>query len=393
MDNFRFCVETDVRFGKDRLQELQEVLAAYGKKVLMVYGGGSIKRNGLYDKVKQLLADFEIYELPGVEPNPRLETVNKGAALCREHGIEVVLAIGGGSTIDCSKGVAAATFYDGDPWEFIQTKNYPGKALPVVDIITLSATGSEMNRTAVISNLKTNEKIGFSGPNTLPKASFLDPTNTFTVSKYQTASGSADILSHLFENYFKSTIGADVQDSVSEGLMKTVIKNAPIALQTPDDYNARANLMWASTLALNGLTGGGKDGSWSCHPIEHELSAYYDVTHGIGLAILTPRWMEFALNEKTAAKFAQYARNIWGVTAKEDEIAAREGIQKLYDCFKAWEIPMTLPEIGIENDEKFELMANQAVKHSKIATLAYVPMTAADVVAILEDCMTESSYL
>ncbi|MDH6363868.1 alcohol dehydrogenase YqhD (iron-dependent ADH family) [Enterococcus sp. PF1-24] len=392
MDNFRFCVGTDIRFGKERLAELPEVLAEYGKKVLLVYGGGSIKKNGLYDKIQRLLKDFEIVELAGVEPNPRLTTVKKGAALCREQQIDVILAVGGGSTVDCSKVIAAATFYEGDPWEFIKDRQYVGKALPLVDILTLAATGSEMNRGAVISNWDTNEKIGVGGWEMLPKVSFLDPENTFTVSKYQTAAGSADILSHLFENYFKNTEGTDVQDFVAEGLMKTVIKNCPIALVEPNNYDARANLMWASTLALNGLTGSGKGGAWSCHPIEHELSAYYDITHGIGLAILTPRWLKYVLNEKTATKIAQYARNVWQVTESVDELAARIGIQKTYDYFKACGIPMTLPEVGID-EEKFELMAQQAVKHSDIENSAYVPMTAADVVGILQDCLIESSYL
>lgn len=391
MDNFRFCVSTDIRFGRNRLSELPEALALFGRKVLLVYGGGSIRKNGLYDKIQEQLKDFEVFELAGVEPNPRLETVKKGAALCREHGIEVILAVGGGSTIDCGKGVAATAFYDGEPWDFIKTKKYAGDALPLVTILTMSATGSEMNRTSVISNMATNEKIGFAGWSTLPKVSFLDPENTFSVPKYQTAAGSADILSHLFENYFKKTAGTDIQDNMAEGIMKAVIKYCPIALEKPDDYDARANLMWGSTNGLNGMTGSGKDGSWSCHPIEHELSAYYDITHGVGLAILTPRWMKYILNDQTTPKLAQYARNVWGVKEASDEKAALAGIQKTYDCFKAWGIPMTLPEVGI-NEEKFELMAQQAVRHSQVAVSAYVPLQAEDIVNILEDCMTESSY-
>lgn len=392
MENFRFNVGTDIRFGKDRLSELPEVLNEYGKKVLLVYGGGSIKKNGLYDKILALLTDFEITELAGVEPNPRLETVVKGADLCRENQIDVILAVGGGSTIDCAKVIAGATFYEGDPWEFIKGKTYTGQALPLVDILTLAATGSEMNRNAVISNMTTNEKIGVNGWELLPKASFLDPETTFSVSKYQTAAGSADIMSHLFENYFNKTVGTDVQDFVAEGLMKAVIKNCPIALENPEDYDARANLMWASTLALNGLTGNGKAGTWSCHPMEHELSAYYDITHGVGLAILTPRWMKFALNEETEGKFAQYARNVWNVNESVDGLAALEGIQKTYDYFKACGIPMTLPEVGID-EEKLALMAEQTIKHSKVDSIAYVPMTSEDVLSIFQDSLTESSYL
>ncbi|MGM0214584.1 iron-containing alcohol dehydrogenase [Enterococcus sp. AZ109] len=395
MENFNFHVTTDIRFGKDRLTELPEVMNQFGKKVLLVYGGGSIKKMGLYDKVmEQLQANGnQVFELAGVEPNPRVETVRKGAEICRQEGIDVLLAVGGGSTIDCAKVVAAATLYEGDAWEMVlHRRKFQGPALPLVTILTLAATGSEMNNAAVISNLTTNQKLGVGSPSMLPKVSFLDPENTFSVSKYQTAAGSADILSHLMENYFKQTEGTDVQDSVSEGLMRSVINNCPIALKYPDDYDARANLMWASTLALNGLTAGGKHGSWSCHPMEHELSAFYDITHGIGLAILTPRWMEYALNDETAAKFARYAWNVWDVEERVPMLAARIGIQKTYDYFKSCGIPMTLPEVGI-NEEKFDIMAKQAVDHNAIKTDAYVPMDVSDVKGIFEACLTESSFV
>ncbi|MHC5247525.1 iron-containing alcohol dehydrogenase [Enterococcus sp. LJL90] len=392
MNNFRFDVATDVRFGKDRLDELPEVLSQFGQNVLLVYGGGSIKKNGLYDKLQTVLKEFTVTELAGVEPNPRVETVAKGAKLCQEHDIDVILAVGGGSTIDCAKVISGAALSDLETWDFVKARNYKGPTIPLVDILTLAATGSEMNRGAVITNMTTNEKLGVHGWNFLPKASFLDPSLTFSVSKYQTAAGSADIMSHLIENYFSETTGADVQDFTAEGLMRAVIKNCPIALDTPDDYDARANLMWASTWALNGLTGGGKGGSWSCHPMEHELSAYYDITHGVGLAILTPRWMKFALNADTEAKFAQFARNVWDVQESVNHLAALEGIQKLYDYFVACGIPMTLPEVGI-NEEKFTEMAQGAVAHSSIEKNAYVPLTAADVQAIYEDCLTPSNYL
>lgn len=392
MENFRFYVPTDVYFGRDQLTHLAETVGRYGKKVLLAYGGGSIKRNGLYDQVVAALADFEITELSGIEPNPRIETVRKGVDLCRMHEVDVILAVGGGSTIDCSKVIGAGVYYDGDAWDLVVGKAKVGKVLPIVDILTLAATGSEMNRGAVISNMETNEKLGTGGWGMIPKVSFLDPSNTFTVPEYQTAAGSADIMSHLFENYFKRTTGTDVQDFVSEGLMKAVIKNCPIALKEPDNYDARANLMWASTWALNGLTGSGKKGAWSCHAIEHELSAYYDITHGIGLAILTPRWMAYALNDETVEKFAQYARNVWNVQEAVPMMAARIGIQKTYDYFKACGIPMTLPEVGID-EEKLTLMAQQAVAHSTIATDAYVPMDAVAVEGILRECLSESSFV
>jgi alcohol dehydrogenase YqhD (iron-dependent ADH family) len=394
MENFNFHVETDIRFGKERLGELPEVLHSFGKNVLLVYGGGSIKKNGLYEKVMNTLDGYTVIELAGVEPNPRIETVTKGAQLCREHQIDVILAVGGGSVIDCSKAIAAGAFVEGDLWEnLVLQRQYNGPAIPIVTILTLAATGSEMNRGGVISNMQTQQKLGMGGKNLLPKVSFLDPTNTFTVNAYQTAAGSADIFSHLMENYFNATPGTDVQDGVAEGLMKTVIHNLPIALKEPDNYDARANLMWASKLALNGLTGSGKTGTWSCHAMEHELSAFYDITHGIGLAILTPRWMAHILNETTLPKFARFAKEVWGIQETNQEVAAKKGMQALYDFFLANGVPMTLPEVGIETEKDFEQMAQQAVAHSTISKAAFVPLQQADVVQIYQAARKPSTFI
>lgn len=394
MENFNFHVETDIRFGKERLGELPEVLHSFGKNVLLVYGGGSVKKNGLYEKVMNTLDGYTVIELAGVEPNPRIETVTKGAQLCREHQIDVILAVGGGSVIDCSKAIAAGAFVEGDLWEnLVLQRQYNGPAIPIITILTLAATGSEMNRGGVISNMQTQQKLGMGGKNLLPKVSFLDPTNTFTVNAYQTAAGSADIFSHLMENYFNATPGTDVQDGVAEGLMKTVIHNLPIALKEPDNYDARANLMWASTLALNGLTGSGKTGTWSCHAMEHELSAFYDITHGIGLAILTPRWMAHILNETTLPKFARFAKEVWGIQETNQEVAAKKGMQALYDFFLANGVPMTLPEVGIETEKDFEQMAQQAVAHSTISKAAFVPLQQADVVQIYQAARKPSTFI
>lgn len=395
MNNFTFHVSTDIRFGKERLGELPDVLNTFGKNVLLVYGGGSIKKNGLYDTIMaQLTANHNnVTELSGVDPNPRIETVGEGAQLCRDNHIDVILAVGGGSVIDCSKVIAGAACSELAPWDLVLNRSYQGPAIPLVTILTLAATGSEMNRGAVISNLTTKQKLGVHGPHFLPQVSFLDPTTTFSVSRYQTAAGSADIMSHLIENYFSATPQTDVQDGVAEGLLKAVIKNLPIALDTPDDYDARANLMWASTLALNGLTGSGKGGAWSCHPMEHELSAFYDITHGVGLAILTPRWMLHVLNEETAPKLARFAREVFDVQESVPEMAARMGIQKLYDFFASCGIPMTLPEVGIKDDQHFEEMAKQAVAFSSISKQAYVPLSVDDVIAIYQDAQTPSNYL
>lgn len=393
MQNFNFQAATNILFGKNQVEKLPKVLSNYGKNVLLTYGGGSIKRNGLYDHIQSLLGDeFTLFELSGIEPNPRLETVIKGAELCREHNIDVILSVGGGSTIDCSKAIAAATFYDGNPWDFTADSRLVTKALPIVTILTLAATGSEMNWGSVITNAETKEKLSFHSRLVVPKVSILDPTYTFSVPTYQTLAGSSDILSHLFENYFNSTPDTMVQDGIAEGLMRTVLHYTPIALEQPDNYEARANLMWSSSLALNGLTGSGKKGVWSCHAIEHELSAYYDITHGIGLAIVTPRWMMHVLNDETAPRFANYGHRVFDLPVTGDIMMdAKAAIQKTYETSKSWGVPMTLGEVGIDTS-LLEEMASQAVKHSKISTDGYVPLSVEDVVAIYEASMEEMTF-
>ncbi len=388
MENFNFYAGTEMIFGKDAVKGLPEVLDRFGKKVLLGYGGGSIKRTGIYDTIKKLLDEngFEVYELDGIEPNPRITSVDRGAKLCKEHGIDVILAAGGGSTIDCCKAVAAAAYYDGNPWDLVCDNSLVEKALPIVTVLTMAATGSEMNRNAVISNMETNEKRALININLIPQVSFCDPQYLYTLPAIQTAAGTADILSHLFENYFKNQ-EAYIPDEFAEGLMRACLKYCPIALKDPSDYEARANLMWASSMALNGLTNCGKSGAWSCHPIEHELSAYYDVTHGVGLAIVTPRWMRYILSDKTVDKFVQYAVNVWQMEPSEDKYAlANAAIDATEQFFLDCNIPMTLPEIGID-DSKLRLMADDTAKYNNLAA-AYVPMTADDVYNILVASMT-----
>lgn len=388
MENFEFCVGTDILFGKGQLEKLPGVMAQYGKKVLLVYGGGSIKRTGLYDRVKNALKEFEIFDLGGVEPNPRVETVRKGVALCREKGVDVLLAVGGGSTIDCAKAISAAVFYEGDAWEMVlnAAKGAIGKTLPVCTVLTIAATGSEMDGAAVISNMETKEKLTIMHPNLLPKCSVLEPENTFSVPARQTAAGSADIMSHVMEVYF----GAEdtfLTDRICEAVLKTVIHYAPVAIKEPENYTARANLMWASSLAINGLCNAGKAHDWSCHYIEHELSAYYDITHGVGLAIVTPRWMRYVLSDKTVDKFAAFAVNVWGLDSHTEKFAlARQGIEKLEQFFRSLDIPMTLGEAGIK-DEHFEEMAQHAVDFTGIGSISYVPLTPEDIVKILRECL------
>lgn len=386
MDNFKFNAYTEMLFGKGQISNLSEVLNRYGKNVLLVYGGGSIKKNGIYDNIQELLKGFNIIELSGVEPNPRIETVRRGVELCRENNIDVVLAVGGGSTIDCSKVIAAGHYYDGDAWDLVKTPSKIEKVLPIVTILTLAATGSEMNKNAVISKMDTNEKLGTAAWDMIPKTSILDPEYLYTLPAIQTAAGTADIMSHIFENYFKNTKDAFVQDKMAEGLLEACIKYCPIALKDPTNYEARANLMWASSMALNGLTGSGKAGAWSCHPMEHELSAHYDITHGVGLAILTPSWMRYILNDNTVDKFVEYATNVWHMPLKEDKFAlANEAIDATENFFKQCGIPMTLREVGID-DSKFKEMAKAAVEHGGL-NYAYVPLNEEDVYKIFGMCL------
>lgn len=388
MNNFVYNIPTKVYFGENQLSHLGEELKKFGNRVLLTYGGGSIKKMGLYDKVMEEMkkSGLEVFELSGIEPNPRIDSVRKGAQMCKEHNIDVLLAVGGGSTIDATKFMAAGACVDHDPWDFFNEKKAPiNKALPIVTILTLSATGSEMDTAAVISNPETNDKIGRLDPNVLPRISFLDPTNTYSVNKYQTACGSVDIMSHIIEVYFNMEPDLFMLDTFMEGMMKTVVKYAPIAMQEPDNYEARANLMWTSSWAINGFINGGRAKAWSCHPMEHQLSAVYDITHGLGLAILTPRWMEYCLDESNVSKYVQFAVNVFGVDANQEPMSiAKEGIRRLYDFFfKILGLQSTLTELGI-GEEHFAEMAYKACGGKVLK--GFKTLTQEDVVKIYEMC-------
>lgn len=385
MKNFVYNIPTRLYFGAGQIENLPQLVKEKGNKVLLTYGGGSIKRNGLYDKVKELLADCEIFELDGIDPNPRIESVRQGAQMCKDHQIDLVLAVGGGSTIDCSKVIAAAATYEGDAWDLVDNPRLITSALPLIDILTLSATGTEMNTGAVITNFETKDKKGTGGYPMYPFASICDPTYTFTVPANQTAAGTADIMSHTFEIYFNHEDHVFIQDRLAEGILQACIEYLPIALKEPDNYDARANLMWASTLALNGLTSFGRPGAWTCHPIEHMLSAYYDITHAVGLAILTPRWMAKILNDKTVDRFALYAQKVWNIEPSEDKYhMAKLAIDKTYEFFQANGLPMTLDLVDIDQ-EYFQEMAERVAPR---LTKAYVPLNAQEVIDILNDCLT-----
>lgn len=384
MNNFKYSIPTTIYFGKDQLGHLSE-LKESGSRVLLVYGGGSIKKSGLYDQTVKILEEsgLSVTELSGVEPNPRIESVREGVKLCRENQIDMVLAVGGGSVIDCAKVVAAGACYEGDAWDLVLDGSKIKAALPVYSVLTLSATGSEMDAFAVISDMTKNEKWGTASPLVKPVMSILDPTYTYSVSRKQTAAGTADMMSHTFENYFTNVKGAALQGHLCEAVLKTCIQYGPIALNDPENYEARANLMWAGSLAINGLLNGGAEVAWCVHPMEHELSAFYDITHGEGLAILTPVWMRFVLKKDPSktAQMAAYGRNVWGIEG-DDEMAAKEAIDKTAEFFfKTMGMPENLRAVGITEKTHFQEMAAKAEAGSKGS---FVPLTKEDIVAIFD---------
>ena len=369
MRNFDYSIPTRIFFGEGKIDVLGKELAVYGSKVLMVYGGSSIVKSGLYDVVISKLKEhgIRIWELPGVEPNPRIATVEKGIALCREHGIDAVLAVGGGSTIDCAKVVAAGCHNENDAWTLVKKPKKIGTVLPIATVLTLAATGTEMDQFAVISNPEINEKIGTGHPAMFPKFSILDPTYTFSVPASQTAAGTVDIMSHVMEVYFSNPKEAFLPDRMSESLLLTCIRYGKKAMEEPNDYEARANLMWASSLAINGLLSYGKEQkNWCVHPIEHELSAYYDITHGVGLGIIIPVWLDYILDASTVEKFVEYGVNVWGIEKGEDAMAiAKESIRMTRSFFDSLGIPNTLSAVGID-ETHFEAMATGSVRNGEI---------------------------
>ncbi len=361
MLNFVFENPAKILFGKDQLPKIAREITKYHQRVLLIYGGGSIKKTGLYDQITAILKENNIFyvEQPGVQVNPRIDSVREGIKLCRENDLGMVLAVGGGSVIDCAKTIAAGFYYDGDPWDFFTNTARVTNALPVGVVLTLAATGSEMNVNAVINNQATQEKIGIGSRHLTPRFAILDPTYTFSVPAHQTAAGVADIMSHVFEQYFSSNDGAFLQDRMCEAVLKTCIHYGPIAIKEPNNYEARANLMWSSTIGLNGILSAGKATDWATHNIEHELSALYDMTHGLGLAILTPHWMEYVLDETTVNKFAEYACNVWGVQEIDDFEAARKGIDLTRQFFLSLGLGNKLSEQGV-TEESLPVMAAKA---------------------------------
>ena len=392
VDPFIYCNPTKVYFGHDAMSHIHEELPRWGKNVLLVYDGGSIKESGIYDKVVDEIrkAGVSAYEISGVKPNPELPLAVKGARFCREAGIDLILAVGGGSVIDTAKVIAGSALYEGDPWELVKSRAQISRALPLLAIPTMAATGSEMNSCAVITNPDTHEKLGWTTEALRPKISFLDPKNTFTVPPAQTAFGSADILSHILEVYLNRAEGFDAMDGFMESMMRSVIRWAPLAMADGANEEARANLLWNSEWAINDLIDRGHSVSWSCHALEHELSAFYPVPHGLGLAILTPAFMEYVLNEDTAPRLARFAVRVMGVKEGKNEMkTARKGIKKLRKFFrKALSLPGSLSEIGMD-DALFEDMAAHAMawKSTDGILHGFYPLTEEDFVAIYKKAL------
>ena len=365
MNDFIFHNPDKIYFGKQQIAHLPGELLKFGKKVLLVYGGGSIKKNGLYQTVLSLLKEngLELFELPGVEPNPRHTTVNKGANICKKEHIDVVLAVGGGSTIDCSKGIAAAALTDdGDVWPLVSEGVWVTEALPVIAVLTNAATGSEMDGWAVISNMETNEKIGLGGSALIPRAAFENPEYSYSLPAYQTACGAFDIFNHVLDNYYLAGEATfDMILEFQEAVMRAVVKWAPVAMKEPENYEARANLMWASSMALNTVLDAGTVHGCACHAMEHELSAYYDITHGHGLAIVTPRWLTYILDKTTAPAIYRLGVKVFGV---ESGLEAMNGAKKAIEalssfCFHTLGLKANLSDLGIL-EEHFKAMASHA---------------------------------
>lgn len=364
MRKFEFYNPTKLIFGQGTLEALKIEVPKFGKNVLLMYGGGSIKRSGLYDKViAQLNAiGAVVTELAGVEPNPRLSTVHTGVALCHEHNIDLILAVGGGSVLDCAKAVAVGAKYDGDMWDFVERKAAAQGALPLGTVLTMAATGSEMNNGSVITNEVTQEKMGWGSVHAFPAFSILDPENTFSLPRDQTVYGMVDIMSHVLEHYFHTDGNTTVQDGFCETLLRTVIETAPKLIEDLHNYELRETIMYCGTMALNGMVSMGFAGDWATHNIEHAVSAVYDIPHGGGLAILFPQWMRYNL-KSNPARFRQLAVNVFGIdpAGKTDEAIGLEGIEALRSFWDSIGAPKVLGDYDID-DSEIGNMADKAVR-------------------------------
>lgn len=364
MNNFVFYPATKYVFGRGTENKVADELSAFGmKKPLIVYGKGSVVRSGLLDRVRKSLegAGIPYAELGDVQPNPVDAKVYEGIELAKKEGIDSVLAIGGGSSIDTAKAIAAAIPYDGDFWDFYCGKAKVKKALPVGVVLTIPAAGSEGSGNTVITKLDGLHKLGMGSDLLRPKFALMNPELTFTLPPYQTAAGITDMLAHIMERYFTNTENVEITDRVAEGVMKAIINEAPKVTANPEDYDARANIMWSGTLAHNGVCSGGREEDWATHALEHEVSAVYGVTHGAGLAVMFPAWMTYAM-KSNPKKLAQYARRVFDIDEADDAIAAASGIEALKGFLTSIGMPVNMKQLGVENPD-CELLARKVVEN------------------------------
>ncbi|PKM74313.1 MAG: NADH-dependent alcohol dehydrogenase [Firmicutes bacterium HGW-Firmicutes-16] len=383
MKSFQYRNHTRIVFGEGALNSLADELRSCEKNILLAYGKGAIKREGIYDAVIKILADCgkNVTELSGIMPNPTAAKVREGVTLCKENNIDFILAVGGGSVIDCCKAIAVGAVVEEDFWDVLYKahKKVP-KALRIGTVLTMVGTGSEMNGNAVITNEEIKVKAGFNSPYVYPMFSILDPTFTYSLPQYQMVSGICDILSHLMELYFSGE-DDNVSDDLNEALMKSIVKNARIAVKNPKDYDARSNIMWGATLALNDMLGVGKAQDWEVHQIEHQLGAYYDVAHGMGLAAVSASYYRFICKDGLQ-KFVKYAVNVWNVDpkGKTDEQTALEGIERLEAFFREIGASTSMRELGIPDKSKLSEIAES----TNLLKSGYRTLTHEDVKNILE---------
>lgn len=387
MRDFVFHNATRIVFGRGAESSVGEEMRKLGGKVLLHYGGGSIKKSGLYERVMSALsaAGLTVVELSGVQPNPRLSLVRRGIELCRSEGIEAVLAVGGGSVIDSAKAIAIGVPAAYDVWDFYAGSERAQSMLPLGVVLTIPAAGSESSTSSVITNEQTGEKLGTGAGCMRPTFAILNPELTYTLPAYQTACGAVDMLAHVMERYFSVEKEGDLSDRLCEATMQSIIKNAPLAIEKPEEYAARAEILWAGTVAHNDLLGMGRTEEWSAHNIEHELSAKYDIAHGAGLAIVFPAWMKFSL-ARDVMRFAQFAQRVFGVTMdyQHPEYTAREGIAQLESWYRRIGMPVRLSEAGI-GTEHLAWMASHCARFQRGDTMGiFSPLAEADVLAILE---------
>lgn len=384
MQNFTFDNKTKIIFGKDKEQVVGEESVVYGKKLLLHYGGGSIKESGLYDTVLNSLKkqNIEVYELGGVKPNPRVSLVREGVTLCKENNIDFILAVGGGSVIDSAKAIAAGAKYDGDVWDFFTGKGAVTECLPIGVVLTIPAAGSESSAGTVITNEDGWYKRATGHILMRPQFAILNPVLTYTLPSYQTACGVTDMMAHILERYFTNEKNVELTDRLCEATLKTIINNAHTVIEEPTNYDARAEIMWAGTLAHNDLLDTGRIGDWASHDIEHEISGIYDIAHGAGLAIIFPAWMKYVYKHDIN-RFVQFANRVWDVEIdlNNPEKTALAGIKKLEQFFSSIGMPVSLKEVDI-NDEHFTEMAKKATERWPLGN--FVKLHADDVEKIYQ---------